>query len=141
PGRTRFEGDGLLATGEGLSFEGHMLLAVKQPSGFAAWLARDVDEAIRRLPAAGFSADVTLTDERQRFQNLELILGDARFTGAIDRQSPAGARPSLLLELNGSKLDVEGMRAFASLFVDDAGRNRLADHDVNLEIVAGPVSV
>ncbi|MCT7375049.1 AsmA family protein [Chelativorans salis] len=140
PGRTRFEGEGLLATADDLAFTGNMVLAVGQPSGFAAWLAKDVDEAIRRLPAAGFSADVALTAERQRFDDLELILGDARFRGSVDRRSPADARPSLALSLTGDRLDVDGMRAFASLFVDEAGRNRLADHDVDLEIAAGPVS-
>nr|WP_309086068.1 AsmA family protein [Chelativorans sp.] len=139
PGRTRFEGEGVLATGDALAFTGKMLLAIAQPSGFAAWLARDVDEAIRRLPAAGFSADVELTRERQRFDNLELILGDARFRGSIDRQSPPDARPSLALTLDGDRLDLEGMQAFASLFIDDAGRNRLADHDVDLDVAAGPV--
>jgi len=140
PGRTRFEGAGMLSTGEALSFNGNIVLAVSQPSGFAAWVARDVDEAIRRLPAAGFSADVELSRERQRFDNLELILGDARFRGAIDRQSPPDERPSLMLKLDGDQLDLEGMRAFASLFISDAGRNRLDDHNVDLEVTAGPVS-
>lgn len=140
PGRTRFEGSGLLATEGALSFNGNIILAVGQPSGFAAWLARDVDEAIRRLPAAGFSADVSLTQERQTFDNLELILGDARFHGAIDRRNQSDARPSLLLKLDGGRLDIDGMQAFASLFVDSTGRNRLSDHDVDLEISAGPVS-
>ena len=140
PGRTRFEGDGLLATGEAPSFTGKIILAVGQPSGFAAWVARDVDEVIRRLPAAGFSADVVLAKERQRFENLELILGDARFRGAIDRESPEGTRPSLMLKLDGDRLDFEGMKAFTSLFISDAGQNRLNDHNVDLEIAAGPVS-
>ncbi len=140
PGRTHFEGQGMLSTGEPLSFDGAIVLAVNQPSGFAAWLARDVDEAIRALPAAGFSADVVLTGEHQSFDKLELILGDALFRGDIERHSPAGVRPSLMLSLRGDRLDVEGMRAFASLFVDEAGHNRLAGHDVDLEIAAGPVS-
>ncbi len=140
PGRTRFEGEGLLETGESLSFDGHMLLAIGQPSGFASWLARDVDDVIRRLPSAGFAADVVLAPERQTFDNLELILGDARFGGAIDRRNPQDARPSLVLNLDGDRLDVEGMQAFASLFLDDTGRNRLASHDVDLEISAGPVT-
>ncbi|MFC6490058.1 AsmA-like C-terminal region-containing protein, partial [Nitratireductor sp. GCM10026969] len=140
PGRTRFEGAGLLATGEALAFDGNIVLAVGQPSGFAAWLARDVDAAIRRLPAAGFSADVALTEERQQFDNLELILGEARFRGAIDRRSPADARPMLSFSLEGDRLDINEMHAFASLFIDEEGRNRLADHDVDLEIAAGPVS-
>ncbi|WP_246727762.1 AsmA-like C-terminal region-containing protein [Chelativorans sp. Marseille-P2723] len=140
PGRTRFEGDGLLETGESLAFTGSMTLAIRQPSGFAAWLARDVDEAIRRLPAAGFSAEVSLTSDRQRFDNLELILGDGHFRGAIERLSPGDARPSLMLNLTGDWLDVDGMRALAALFIDGQGSNRLVGHDVDLEMVAGPVA-
>lgn len=139
PGRTRFEGDGLLRTRGELAFSGHLVLAVKQPSGFAAWLAKDVDEPIRRLPAAGFSADVDLSRRRQAFDGLELILGEARFHGRMERQQPADAQPSLAVELDGDKLDVEGMTAFASLFVSDTGVNRLADHDVDLKLTAGPV--
>lgn len=139
PGRAQFEGKGLLSTVDELKFTGNLLLAVKQPSGFAAWLARDVDDAIRRLPAAGFSAEVKLTRRQQIFDNFELILGDARFRGRIARTEPADARPSLDVSLDGERLDVEGMTAFASIFVSEDGVNRLADHDVDLHIRAGPV--
>lgn len=140
PGRTRLEGDGLLETGDTLAFSGSMLVAVGQPSGFAAWMARDVDEAIRRLPSAGFSADVDLAADRQVFDNLELILGDARFRGRMERHVPPGARPSVAMELDGDRLEVEGMTAFASLFVGEDGVNRFAGHDIDLEVRAGPVS-
>ena len=54
----RSKASGLLKTGENdFGFAGSLLVAVGQPSGFAAWLSKDVDEAIRRLPAAGFKAD------------------------------------------------------------------------------------
>lgn len=139
PGRTRFEGDGLLSTVGELSFSGRVLLAVRQPSGFAAWLARDVDDAIRRLPAAGFSAEVSLTRRHQIFDNLELVLGDARFHGRIERREPENAAPSLEVSLDGGRLNVEGLTAFASIFVSDEGVNRLAGHDVDLHIKAGPV--
>jgi len=139
PGRTRFEGKGLLAVGDEVSFAGKMLLAISQPSGFAMWVARDVDDAIRRLPAAGFSADVTLSATQQAFENLELILGEARFGGRLERQSPADRRASILVSLDGGRLDVDGLRAFASLFIDEQGQNRVADHDVDVEFAAGPV--
>ncbi len=140
PGRTRFEANGLLTTREALAFDGHMLLAIGQPSGFAAWISRDVDDAIRRLPAAGFSADVALSGAAQRFEALELMLGDARFNGSLERRQPADARPSLALTLDGEALDLEGIRAFMSLFVSDTGINRLAGHDVDLNVKAGPVT-
>lgn len=139
PGRTTLEAAGLLRTRDGLGFSGSLLLAVAQPSGFAAWLARDVDEAIRRLPAAGFKADVELADDRQSFRNLELILGKARFTGRIDAAEPADARPSVAMTLDGGALDVEGLAAFASIFVSDTGAARFGERDLDFQVKAGPV--
>ncbi|WP_246666022.1 AsmA-like C-terminal region-containing protein [Aquamicrobium sp. LC103] len=139
PGRTTLEAEGELATREELGFKGSLLLAVGQPSGFAAWLSKDIDEAIRRLPAAGFSAKVDLTERRQLFSDLELMLGSAKFRGEIDNRQPENAKPSMIMRLKGDRLDVEGMTAFASLFVSDKGVNRLADHDLDFEIEAGPV--
>lgn len=140
PGRATLEASGDLIVGDDLDFKGSLLLAVGQPSGFAAWLARDVDDAIRRLPAAGFSADVALNRKRQLFSNLELVLGAAKFRGEIDSLTPVGQKPSMTLRLDGDRLDVEGMTAFASLFVSDHGRTRLADRDIAFEIEAGPVT-
>src|SRR5690606_26023687 len=79
--------------GDEFGFSGSLLLAIAQPSGFAAWLSNDVDEAVRRLPAAGFSARVELTDKRQTLSDLELILGKARHHGRIDAATPENARP------------------------------------------------
>ncbi|MBA3449112.1 MAG: AsmA protein, partial [Pseudaminobacter sp.] len=140
PGRTTLEADGFLHTENELGFSGSLLLAVAQPSGFAAWLSKDVDDAIRRLPAAGFNAKVELTRSRQSLDDLELVLGDAKFHGSIDSRQPADMRPSMFLKLNGEKLDVDGLAAFASLFVSDEGANRFADRDLDFEIKAGPVS-
>lgn len=141
PGRATLEADGFLATTEeDASFEGNMLLAVAQPSGFAAWLSKDVDDAIRRLPRAGFEARVTLTSARQKLEAATLQLGDARFTGRLDSITPADANPSLLIALDGGALDVEGLAAFASLFVTEAGRTRLDGRDLDLKVAAGPVS-
>lgn len=135
PGRTRVEADGLLGTGDQLDFEGNLLLAVRQPSGFAAWLSRDVDEAIRRLPAAGFSAEVRLSEREQVFRNLELALGSSVFRGEVVNRD-GGERPEMQLRLRGDGLEVDGVAAFASLFVTDGGRNRFADRDLDLEIAA-----
>lgn len=141
PGRATLEAQGELSLADQVGFDGSLLLAIGQPSGFATWLSRDVDEAIRRLPAAGFSATVGLTEERQTFNDLELMLGTAKFRGEIDSRTPAGERPSMALRLDGDRLDVEGMAAFASLFVSDGGETRLADRDLQFEIAAGPVLV
>ncbi|MBS9720887.1 AsmA family protein [Tianweitania sp. BSSL-BM11] len=139
PGRTRLEGSGLLRAGDDFGFSGRLLLAVAQPSGFAAWLSRDVDEAIRVLPAAGFDATVETSRGRQELRDLELQLGDARFKGEIARAQTGNARPSMNVKLDGDALDVEGLAAFASIFVSDEGQTRLADHDLDFQIKAGPV--
>ncbi|RWC45238.1 MAG: AsmA family protein [Mesorhizobium sp.] len=142
PGRTTLEADGMLVLNvEGhFGFNGSLLLAVAQPSGFAAWLSKDVDEAIRRLPAAGFKAKVDLSQKRQAFSDLELILGKAKFSGRIDSSQPDDAKPSVLMRLEGGELDVDGLAAFASIFVSDKGANRFADRDLDFQIKAGPVS-
>ncbi|WP_378950002.1 AsmA family protein [Mesorhizobium sp. ANAO-SY3R2] len=140
PGRTRLEADGFLRTEGGTAFDGQLLLAVGQPSGFAAWVAKDVDEAVRRLPAAGFKAKVTLTREQQRFEDIELILGKAKFTGELDSLQPGDARASVTMKLDGGELDVEGVRAFASLFVTEKGANRFEDTDLDIQVKAGPVN-
>lgn len=140
PGRATLEAAGFLRTGGDFGFKGSLLLAVNQPSGFAAWVASDVDEAIRRLPAAGFRADVDMTEQRQSFNDLELVLGNARFHGSIDSRQPGDMRPSVTLKLEGDALDVNGLSAFASLFVSDKGANRFADRDLDFDIKAGPVS-
>ncbi len=139
PGRTTLEADGMLDLDGRFGFSGSLLLAVGQPSGFAAWLSKDVDEAIRRLPAAGFKASVRITNEAQSFDDLELILGKAKFSGRIDAAEPAGVRPSVTMALDGGALDVEGLAAFASIFVSDKGNNRFSGRDLDFRIKAGPV--
>ncbi|MBD0414749.1 AsmA family protein [Oryzicola mucosus] len=141
PGRTTLEADGYLSTGAGIGFKGNLLLAVAQPSGFAAWVSSDINEAIRRLPAAGFSANVDMTRAKQSFKNAELILGDAKFTGELESAEGGDARPSMSLQLRGNALDLDGLRAFSSLFVTEDGLNRFGERDLDFDIVAGPVTV
>ena len=141
PGRATLEAEGFLHTDETLGFDGSLLLAVGQPSGFAAWLAKDIDEAIRRLPKAGFSAKVVLTPERQQFNDLELILGEARFTGEIESRQPANARPAAYVRLEGGAVDEATLSALASLLVNDSGNARFPEMGVDAEIGAGPVTI
>ena len=115
-------------------------MAVAQPSGFAAWVAKDIDDAIRRLPSAGFSAKVKMSQDEQLFSDLELVLGNAKFHGEVESRQPQDQRPSVLLKLHGGALDVDGLSAFASLFVSDAGENRFAQSDLDFQVKAGPIS-
>lgn len=142
PGRTTLEASGLLDTAADFGFDGSLLLAVAQPSGFAAWLGQDVDESLRRLPAAGFSAKAKLSARRQSFENLELVLGDARLKGSLDNVTPpegSATRPSLKLRLDGGRVDLDRLGIFASFFLGRSGGERFAGRDVDLDFKAGPV--
>jgi hypothetical protein len=142
PGRATLEASGRLRTADDdFGFRGHMLLAVAQPSGFAAWLSSEVDEAIRRLPSAGFDADVDLSAEKQVLEGLELSLGGARFDGRIENLRPAGQRGSMTVDLSGGTLDFGGVSAFAALFVGADGTARLGEQDLDIKVKAGPVAV
>jgi hypothetical protein len=84
PGRTTLEARGRLTLKANRGFVGDLLVASNQPSGLATWLAGSVDPEIRKLKTAGFSAEVNLTDELQRFENLEIAIGGA--VAAVARQ-------------------------------------------------------
>ena len=136
PGRTQLEAKGALNLRNRTSFVGNMLLASNQPSGLADWLSGRVDPAIRQLKSAGFSADVNLTPDLQRFENLELDIGPATLKGRLERESVAGQMPSLSMALAGNEIDIDAMRALASLVTgDDAGQDML-DHKVAASLKA-----
>lgn len=139
PGRSTIEASGTLSVGENPAFTGSLLLAVAQPSGFAAWLATDVNDAIRRLPSAGFSAKVQLTPDKQVFNDLELILGNAKFRGHAERDNPADGEPGVVAALAGGAIDEESLRAFISMF-SGQGARQIAGGNIDLQFSAGPVS-
>lgn len=133
PGRTQVEAQGALMLDGGASFIGRMLLASNQPSGLSDWLTGNVDPAIRQLKSAGFSANVNLTPQLQRFDALELAVGPATLNGRVERQSPPEQTPTLSMDLSGDEIDLEALRALASLMTgSDAGEDvldhRLAAH-------------
>ncbi|WP_165218775.1 AsmA family protein [Affinirhizobium pseudoryzae] len=137
PGRTQVEVQGALRLDGAASFTGRMLLASNQPSGLSDWLTGKVDPAIRQLKAAGFSATVNLTPTLQRFDNLELAVGAATLKGRVERESPAEATPTLSINLTGDEVDLDALRALASLMTgDDAGEDVL-DHRLAAQIKAG----
>jgi uncharacterized protein involved in outer membrane biogenesis len=139
PGRSTLEARGTLNVGDSPAFSGSLLLAVAQPSGFAAWLATDVNDAIRRLPSAGFSANVQLTPEKQVFNDLELILGNAKFKGHIERDNPSDGEPSVTTGLAAGAIDDESLNAFAAIF-SGKGAEKIAGGNLDMQLSAGPVT-
>jgi uncharacterized protein involved in outer membrane biogenesis len=130
PGRTQLEAKGNLVLRDRTSFVGDMLVASSQPSGLSDWLSGRVAPELRQLRSAGFSAKVNLTPDLQRFENLELAIGPATLKGRLERQSAQGQTPNLSMSLAGNEIDIDAMRALASLMTgDDAGQDVL-DHRV-----------
>ncbi|MCO5065417.1 MAG: AsmA family protein [Rhizobiaceae bacterium] len=139
PGRTTLESNGALEVRPALSFDGRMLLAVGQPSGFAAWLANDIDAPVRRLSKAGFEANVQLSSQRQVLTDLQLIVGGARFNGSVTRSQPEGAMPHLAVNLDGGPASRDEAAALLSLFLDENRQNRLASEDTDLKLRVTPI--
>jgi hypothetical protein len=139
PGRTQLEADGVLGQGDAFGFTGKLLVASNQPAGLSNWLTGQVDPAIRRLNAIGFSADVALKPDAQTLDNLELALGTAIFKGRAERRND-GERPVLSLTLSGGALDLDSLNALGQGLVGTNGESRFAGHDVTLSLDAGPVS-
>ncbi|MGC4023846.1 MAG: AsmA family protein [Mesorhizobium sp.] len=139
PGRTTLEANGVFSARPSLGFNGKLLVAVGQPSGFASWLANDIDAPVRRLSNAGVEAKVELTPDRQVLNDLELILGGARFEGTVARTQGQGAKPHLAVTLDGGATSSDAAAALASFFFDADWKNRFSDHDVDLKFKAGPV--
>ncbi|SDO96249.1 Uncharacterized protein involved in outer membrane biogenesis [Phyllobacterium sp. YR620] len=145
PGRTQFEAKGTLRVGDDFGFDGRLLVASRQPSGLAAWLTNSVDEAIRRLPGAGFSGDVSLRDDLQKIDNLEVALGGASLKGSLLRSAKGESLPLTQLVLEGGALDADALEAFAAIFGNngqpsDDGSPQLRGQDLDVHLKAGPVT-
>nr|WP_290771728.1 AsmA family protein [Hoeflea sp.] len=115
PGRTTVEARGRLVPGNNASFDGRLTVASTQPSGLANWLVGEVDPVIRRLGAAGFSANVSLSSALQRFEALEVAVGPAILKGRLERQTPQAGTPALSVELAGDRFDVDAVQALVLL--------------------------
>lgn len=136
PGRTTLEAKGRLTLADRPGFSGNLLVASRQPSGLAAWLAGSVDPEIRKLGSAGFSADVDLREDLQRFENLELAANGATLKGRIERQSRAGETPALSIELGGDRVEIETLRALTGMVAGDASSAALLRHSIALNLRA-----
>jgi len=136
PGNTLLEAQGRVGLFNDFGFNGKMLLASRQPSGFANWVSGDVSPEFRRLKAAGFSADVTISQKQTTFQNLELQLDDAQLKGKLQRISSPGKRPAIIAQLAGNRVNIDDLRAIYSLAQDKSQTNSLVTHDLNVTINA-----
>ena len=136
PGNTAVEASGRLSTGAEFGFSGRMLVASRQPTGFANWLSGRSSAALRRLRTAGFSGDVTLTANQTSVDNLELSLDGVTMTGSLKRLAPAGERPAILADLAGAEVDVDDLKALLA-FAGEAETTGWRGHDLDLALSAG----
>ncbi|KQY27262.1 AsmA-like C-terminal region-containing protein [Rhizobium sp. Root482] len=136
PGRTQLEASGRLQLNGQRAFRGDLLVASNQPSGLAAWLAGSVDPAIRKLKTAGFSATVNITDRLQQFERLEVAAGPAVLRGRIERQALDDVPPTLSLQLEGNRIDLEALQALAGLVAGDASNATVLSHTIAADLSA-----
>lgn len=140
PGRTQVEAKGKLTLKGEPAFAGDLLVASTQPSGLAAWLSGSVDPTIRKVDSAGFSALVSLTPELQRFEKLELAIGADTLKGRVERQSFDGNRPNLSFDLAGNSVDIDAMRALATLLSGQDAGESLFSHQIGARLKVGRFS-
>ncbi|MCB1459521.1 MAG: AsmA family protein [Nitratireductor sp.] len=140
PGNTIVEGSGRLGIGDDFGFSGKMLLASRQPTGFAAWLSGSRNAALRSLKSGGFSADVTFTPSQMTFDNLELALDNAVLQGRLQRLAPVDGKAGIIADLRGERINMEDLLAVYSLARgQDAGE--LASHDLDVRLRAQMLEV
>lgn len=141
PGRTRVEAKGLLNVGAQFGFDGDLLIASRQPSGLAAWLDKDVDEAVRRLPTAGLSGRLQLRDGLQRIDDMELALADTTLKGSFRREAAGNAQPAITIDLQGEEITSDALYAGLAMSGLNKPTSLLDGQALNLTLKAGPVQM
>lgn len=134
PGNTAFEANGRLGLKNGFGFSGELLIASRQPSGFADWISGNVDETFRRLKSVGLSSDLTITKRQATLENVELRLDDAVLRGKLQRLSSENGQPAILAELKGNRINLDDLSAIYSL-TQSPDQSKKA-HDLNIKIKA-----
>ncbi|MEN0000400.1 MAG: hypothetical protein AAF940_05900 [Pseudomonadota bacterium] len=141
PGRTAMVMIGSLrlpARGEPLAsgaFRGSLLLASRQPSGLARWIAGDAGERVRALPQIGIDARVDASIDQQRFDITELRIGTSTLAGTVERRSPSIGTPVLLGDLSGDGVALENLAALGELFGFDAQGSWLTSHQIEADLL------
>ena len=141
PGRTELRADGDLVLGEDFGYQGELILASSQPSGFAKWLGSEVSPAIRDLSAAGISANAQIYRDVIEFNNVELVLNQAVLKGSVRRTATDGERPDLVAKLEGDAVDFDQLNALFDLFAGGDGQNIVEGHDLDLDLKANSMAV
>jgi hypothetical protein len=135
PGNTTMEASGRLGLGEDFGFDGNILLASRQPSGFASWISGDVDPAFRRLSRFGIAAGVSVSEKQASFNNMELRMDDAVLRGRMQRIASRDKLPAILLKLQGNRVNMEDLRAIYSLVQKPEEKDEVT-HDLDIDITA-----
>ncbi|HSO47004.1 MAG TPA: AsmA-like C-terminal region-containing protein, partial [Rhizobiaceae bacterium] len=132
PGNTTFEASGRIGVRDNFGFEGDLLLASRQPTGFANWLSGASDASLRRLKSAGLSARASLGPQKAEFNDLELVLDGVSIRGSLRREERQDTTPLLTAILEGEAIDLEDLRAIQALTGEGAGS--VAGHDLDLTL-------
>ena len=147
PGNTLVEAKGRIGLREDFGFSGELLVASRQPSGFASWVSGDVAPQIRKLRTLGLESRVSLSQKQTIFDDLELRLDDAVLRGKLQRIGGENIRPAIIAELSGNLVNTENLRALYSL-MQGQDTDDFKTHDLNikleaeqLETVIGDISV
>ncbi len=135
PGNTKFEASGRVGLGDDFGFNGALVVASRQPTGFASWVSGEVDPAFRRLKSVGMAADVTISQQQATFDNLQLILDKAVLHGKLQRLAPANGQPGIVTQLEGDRINLDDLKAIYSL-TREPGNSDLTNHDLDIEIEA-----
>lgn len=134
PGNTALEAKGRVGLKEDFGFAGRLIVASRQPSGFAAWMSGEVSPEIRRIRAIGLDAQVTLSEKQLTLDQLELRMDDAVLNGKLQRIAGNGGKPAIIAELNGNRVNTNDLRALYSLARGE--NDDLVSHDLNIKVKA-----
>jgi hypothetical protein len=116
PGRTELRADGVLTVRDTMAYEGALVLASRQPTGFAKWLGRADPQEFSEIANAGFSAQANLQPDRLVLEELEIVVNGDRLTGRLERIDRANS-----LELKGRRADLDKLQVLAALLAVDPG--------------------
>ena len=137
PGNTKLEANGRLGLREDFGFHGNLLVASRQPSGFASWISGDVVPAIRRLKQVGFASRVEISERQATFEEIELRLDKALLLGKIQRLAAGNSgRAGIVADLSGKQINVDDLLALYSLAQSKESPG-LTNHDLDIKVNAG----